>query len=274
MKKSLLAGIAFGLIAAAGSASAADMAVKAPPMAPAWYDWTGFYVGVNGGYSWGRSSTNVTGTTSAPSTLAFPLSHDMDGGLGGGQIGYNWQFNHNWLFGLEADIQGTGQKGTAQAPTFLFTPGVAVAALPSVTATGSLAQKLPWFGTARARLGVEPTDHWLLYVTGGLAFGEVENTATATTSVAFPGGPVLASAASTGSANNTRAGWTIGGGAEWVISGRWTAKVEYLYIDLGTISDTFAFTGLSTGGFATASASSHITDNIFRAGVNYRFTGL
>ena len=51
MKKSLLAGIAFGLIAAAGSASAADMAVKAPPMAPAWYDWTGFYVGVNGGYS-------------------------------------------------------------------------------------------------------------------------------------------------------------------------------------------------------------------------------
>src|SRR5580704_15823836 len=192
MKKSLLAGVAFGLIAAAGSASAADMAVKAPPAAPAWYDWTGFYAGVNGGYSWGKSSTNVSGTTSAPSILAFPLSQSMDGGLGGGQIGYNWQFNHNWLFGLEADIQGTGQRGTAQAPTFLFVPGVAGALLPNVTATGTLAEKLPWFGTVRARLGIEPSDHWLLYVTGGLAYGEIKSTATATSSTAFTGGPVLA----------------------------------------------------------------------------------
>jgi outer membrane immunogenic protein len=274
MKKSFLAGAAFGLILAAGSANAADMALKAPPAAPAWYDWTGFYVGVNGGYSWGKSSTNLTGTTSVPSALAFPLSHNMDGGLGGGQIGYNWQINHNWLFGLEADIQGTGQRGTAQAPTFVFVPAPGALALPNITATGTLAQKLPWFGTVRARLGVEPSDHWLLYVTGGLAYGQVNSTATATTSTAFPGGPVLATAASTGTANNTRAGWTIGGGAEWVISGRWTAKVEYLYIDLGTVTDSFAFTGLGMGGFATATTSSHITDNIFRAGVNYRFTGL
>jgi outer membrane immunogenic protein len=125
----------------------------------------------------------------------------------------------------------------------------------------------------RARLGVEPTDHWLLYITGGLAFGEVKSTATATTSVAFPGGPVLGTAASSGSANDTRAGRMIGGGTEWAISGRWTAKVEYLYVDLGTISDTFAFTGLSTGGFATATANFQITDNIFRAAVNYRFSG-
>ena len=276
MKNNIFGGIAVSALVIAAplsAASAADMALKAPPPAPAWYDWTGFYAGVNGGYSWGKSSTNVSGTTSAPSTLAFPLSQSMDGGLGGGQIGYNWQFNHNWLFGLEADIQGTGQKGTAQAPTFLFTGGPAILAVPAVTATGSLEQKLPWFGTVRARLGVEPTDHWLLYVTGGLAYGEVKSIATATTSVAFAGGPVLASAASTGTASDTHAGWTIGAGSEWVISGRWTAKLEYLYMDLGTISDTFGFTGLAVGGFATATASSHITDNIFRAGVNYRFTG-
>jgi outer membrane immunogenic protein len=79
--------------------------------------------------------------------------------------------------------------------------------------------------------------------------------------------------ASSGTANTTRAGWTIGGGAEWVLSGPWTAKVEYLYIDLGTVTNSFTFTGLATGGFATATSSSHVTDNIFRAGINYRFGG-
>jgi outer membrane immunogenic protein len=268
MKKLILSAVA---VVFTMPAFAADMALKAPPPAAPWYDWTGFYAGVNGGYSWGRSSTAVTATTVVPSTLVFPLSQSMNGGLGGGQIGYNWQFNKNWLWGLEADIQGTGQRGTAQAPNFLFVPAPGAVALPNVTATGTLAQKLPWFGTVRARLGVEPSDHWLLYVTGGLAFGQVNSTATATTSTAFPGGPVLASAASTATANTTRVGWTIGAGAEWVISGPWTAKVEYLYMDLGTINNAFAFTGLAGGGFATAATSSHITDNILRVGVNYHF---
>ena len=193
MKRNIVGGLAVSTLLVGvpfSVASAADMALKAPPPPPVVYDWTGFYAGVNGGYSWGKSSTNVTGTTSAPSTLAFPLSESLDGGLVGGQIGYNWQFNHNWLFRLEADIQGTWQKGTAQAPTFTFTPVGIGNVLPVITATGSLAQKLPWFGTVRARLGVEPSDHWLLYVTGGLAYGEVESTATATTATAFAGGPV------------------------------------------------------------------------------------
>jgi outer membrane immunogenic protein len=270
MKKLLLATTAFVAFAAINSAGAADLALKAPPPAPAWYDWTGFYAGVNGGYSWGRSSTYVTGTTAIPSTFAFPLSQKMDGPLGGGQIGYNWQFNHNWLFGLEADIQATGQRGTAATPTFTFTPVTTAPAPTTITSTGSLAQKMPWFGTLRARFGVEPTDHWLLYVTGGLAFGEVDSTATATTSSAIAGGAATVATA-TGTANNTRAGWTIGGGAEWVLSGPWTAKVEYLYMDLGTITNTFAFTGLAIGGFATATSSSHVTDNIVRVGLNYHF---
>jgi outer membrane immunogenic protein len=277
MKCNIIRGIAASallIVAPFSVAIAADMALKAPPPAPAWYDWTGFYAGVNGGYSWGKSSSTVTGTTGVPSTFTFPLSTNMDGGLGGGQIGYNWQFNKNWLFGLEADIQGTWQKGSAQAPTFSFTPTATIAPLPTTTGTGVLTQKLPWFGTARARLGVEPSDHWLLYVTGGLAYGQVNTSANTSTSVAFPGGPVLAAASATGTANTTRAGWTIGAGAEWVLSGRWTAKVEYLYIDLGTVNNAFAFTGLAGGAFATVATSSHITDNIFRAGVNYRFSGL
>jgi outer membrane immunogenic protein len=270
MKKFLVAASAVMALAAIDTANAADMALKAAPAPPAWYDWTGFYVGLNTGYSWGRSSTYDVATT-APAAFAFTTRQNMDGWLGGGQAGYNWQFNKNMLFGLEADIQGTGQRGTVGLPTFVFTPPPGAVALPSTTATGTLAQKLPWFGTVRARLGIEPTDHWLLYVTGGLAYGEVKTTGTATATTAFPGGPVLATF--TGSATNstTRAGWTVGVGSEWVISGPWTAKIEYLYVDLGTVNNTFVVTGGPVGSFTGLTANSRITDNIFRVGVNYRF---
>lgn len=249
--------------AAIQSANAADLALKAPP-APVWYDWTGFYVGLNAGYSWGKSSTTYD-------VVGLPLnstSQSMNGGLGGGQIGYNWQFNRNWLFGLEADIQGTGQRGTAVLPTVVFVPPPGALALPNTTSTASLAQKLPWFGTVRARVGIEPTDHWLLYVTGGLAYGEVKSTAAVTTSVAFPGGPVIGGAAATATVNTTRAGWTVGGGVEGVISGPWTAKLEYLYMDLGTLNNAFLGIGPT---FPAIGTSSHVTDNILRVGVNYRF---
>jgi outer membrane immunogenic protein len=224
-----------------------------------WYDWTGFYAGGNGGFSWGRSATEYTGTGVG---LPFATTQNMDGGLGGGQIGYNWQFNRNWLFGLEADIQGTGQGGTVPFPTVVVPPGGTISVIPGFTTTGSLSQNLPWFGTVRARLGVLPGDHWLLYATGGLAYGGIDSTFNVTSTTTT--GTVTTGA---GSANNIRAGWTVGGGVEWVISGPWTAKLEYLYMDLGTFANTFT----GTGAYGTVTTSSHITDNIFRAGINYRF---
>jgi outer membrane immunogenic protein len=246
---------------------------KAPVEVP--YDWSGFYVGLNGGYSWGRSATDF----SVAGVTVLSTTQDLRGWVFGGQAGYNWQFNRNWLFGLEADIQATGQRGSFNFPTGTvgpICPGPAAVALPCTTTvtTGTFEQKLPWFGTARARLGVLPGDRVLLYVTGGLAFGEVETdaTATSTTTTAFlPNGPVVGTTVTnaTASANTTRGGWTVGGGAEWVISGPWTAKVEYLHIDLGTITNTFA----AFGGFGTVTASSHVTDDIVRVGLNYRFGG-
>jgi outer membrane immunogenic protein len=278
MKRILLGCATLAVVAMGAPAMAADLPAapvyKAPVMAPApWYDWTGFYVGLNGGYSWGRSASDF-------SVAGVPLvstTTNMNGWVGGGQAGYNWQFNRNWIFGVEADLQATGQKGTLALPgvTTTFCPPAGALALPctTTTTTGSFEQKLPWFGTARARLGFEPADRWMLYVTGGLAFGEVETNAgiATTATVAFPGGPVIATttAAAAASANTTRAGWTVGGGAEWVISGPWTAKVEYLYVDLGTVTNTFA----GIGAFAPLTTSSHITDNIVRLGVNYRFGG-
>jgi outer membrane immunogenic protein len=265
MKKLWLGNVAL-LALAIAPATAADlkprpMLTKAPVMAPI-YNWSGFYLGLNGGYSWGRSSTDftVTGVT------VGSVSQDLNGWLGGGQIGYNWQVQ-TFVIGVEADIQATGQKGTFDFATPTVCPTITIRPLPCVTGNGSVEQKLPWFGTLRARLGVTPAPTWLLYATGGLAYGEVETNATFTAATAFPGGPVIASVSTAANSNTTRVGWTIGAGAEWAISGPWTAKLEYLFMDLGTVNNSF--TGL--GPFTLVSTSSRVTDNVFRAGVNYRF---
>jgi outer membrane immunogenic protein len=285
MRKLLLGSTALLALAVSAPVMAADLPAapvyKAPALVPLpVYDWTGFYVGVNGGYSWGKSATDYTVTGFAP----FSTSQSMNGWVFGGQAGYNWQFNRNWIFGLEADLQATGQHGTAALPGLsttvtipcLPTTNICFPTVTTTTTTGSVEQKLPWLGTARARLGFLPADRWMLYVTGGLAFGEVETSAAAsstTTTTLGLGGPVVGTTTATAaaSANTTRAGWTVGAGSEWVISGPWTAKVEYLYVDLGNVSNNFTFAGLP--GAPVVTTSSHVTDNIVRVGLNYRFGG-
>ena len=231
MKKLLLAGAASLVLAV--PAMAADLG-QPPVIAPV-YNWTGFYFGGNGGYGLGNSSTNYTAIGLTP----FSTSQSMNSWVAGGQLGFNWQFNENWVFGAEADIQGTGQNSTAT--------------LPSLGIAGSFEQRLPFFFTARLRLGFLPVDSWMLYVTGGAAYGEVETNATVTTTAA------------TSMSSSTNIGWTVGGGTELLISGAWTAKLEYLYVDLGTVSTP------GTGTFPTLNTGSHVTESIVRVGVNYQF---
>ena len=144
MKKLLAAAAAIVALAATSSAWAADLpppqVFKAPPPPP-WYDWTGFYIGGNGGYSWGRGATNYAVAGRAP----FSTTQAINGGLGGGQIGYNWQFNHNWLLGIEADFQGTGERGGSGLPTIVIPPIIGAAVVPGSTTTANLSQSLPWF---------------------------------------------------------------------------------------------------------------------------------
>ena len=267
MRKVVVACVALSALAVTGPAFATDLPLKAPPYAPPApvYDWTGFYLGINGGYSWGNSSTSYSGTDAITGLPFTPLSmsQSMDGWLGGGQIGYNWQFNRNWLLGLEADIDGTSQKGSAALPSVSGTFGV-IALFPFTT-TASLSQSLPWFGTARLRLGVLPSDHWLLYVTGGLAYGEVDSSSTISNTTTTGAGTTTVTMS--GSQDTTKVGWTIGGGVEWALAAHWSAKLEYLYMDLGTVSG--AFTGV--GAYSTLVTSSHVTDDILRAGFNYKF---
>jgi outer membrane immunogenic protein len=261
MNKSLLASAALvGLTAS--SVFAADMRVKAPVKAPVVYDWTGFYIGANIGWSFGSQSTDFT-IASLPVVSA---SHAMDGILGGIQDGYNWQ-SGNWVVGFESDIQATGQKGTSSltdsvATTTTTNPCLPVASCPTTitTTANALATsdvRLQWFGTIRGRLGVTPSARWLVYATGGVAYGEVQ-----TNESLLTGGATFAA-----STNTIHSGWTVGGGIEAALTDDWTAKVEYLYIDLGHMVSTF--TGVVP--FTPIATSTHVTDNIVRLGINYRF---
>lgn len=304
--KRVLIGIATITSLLATSAFAADLPVRTYTKAPVYvepvYDWTGFYVGGNIGYSWGRSSTDLGFSDSTGGALlATPGKFNMDGVIGGGQIGYNWQ-RDKWVFGLEADIQGSGQEGnmTGVCPgnTTTFTRGsptnaAAVAGTCSagffgdtgnfnvggLPVTDTLSQKLDWFGTVRGRVGPTLTPTLFVYATGGLAYGEVKSTDTiAGINLVGTNGtnsiPTAVPVAASVSNSTINVGWTAGVGVEGVISGNWTAKLEYLYIDLGNVSGTLLSPIVSpTGGFVTKSYNSHITDNILRVGVNYRWGG-
>ena len=264
MKCNFIRGIAVSallIVAPLGVVSAADLALKAPPPPLVVDEWTGPYIGLNLGGSWGRSRTSYNDPD--PAFVPFSTSQHMDGVLGGAQIGYNVQFNRTWLAGLEADFQGTSQRGTATLPP--VNELICGAACTSITTSGTLAQKLPWFGTVRARLGAEPSSNLLLYVTGGLAYAQIKSTAATNVVVMTPGGTFTAAMSS--SVNNDRAGWTAGAGAEWMFAKQWSAKVEYLYMDYGHIND--GFTGV--GALAVLGISSHVTDNVLRAGVNLHF---
>jgi opacity protein-like surface antigen len=162
-------------------AIAADLPVRPPAPAPVmvpYLNWSGFYIGLNGGYSWGHSSRDLNffnplnGVTIATGTGS---GRDLNGGVFGGQIGYNWQAA-NWVFGIEADAQWTGQKGgtTVLCPVVAGCFPTALAAVPANAASATLNDKLDWFATFRGRVGVLVTPGVLLYGTGGAAWGEVE----------------------------------------------------------------------------------------------------
>jgi outer membrane immunogenic protein len=281
MKKLLLAGAAIASMFAT-SAFAADLPVKAPPIvAPIW-NWTGFYIGANGGYSWGRANTSQVAVTSIFPTLGFaPFRQDVNGGLGGGQAGYNWQVDPRWLIGVEGDIQWTGEKSDRNltlASARYGSNGVGIpvgtgADFNSIaTLSAALSYNLQWFATFRGRVGLLATPQTLLYATGGLAVGEFKYSAATNLGVQVFG-PGLAGTTPTGvafnfpvgpaaSGSDTRAGWTVGAGIEHKFTQNWSGKLEYLYMDFG--SKTYFY-----GTANQADVSFH--DQVFRAGINYEF---
>lgn len=247
-------------VASAVTVPAADIArpvYKAPPPVPASYNWTGFYLGANLGGGWGHESHELF--NGIPGNSEGGFTHDPRGVIGGGQIGFNWQFApwFGWgtgvVLGVEADIQGSSQKsrvdGAFSDP--IFGP---------VTFSGGVENKLKWFGTVRGRAGIA-FDRVLWYGTGGWAFGKSELAEGALTS-SNAGGLIASTAFNT---SNSMDGWTVGGGIEWAFLDNWTAKLEYLYIDFGSRNNV----AIPGGPFIITNG--HFTDNVARAGVNYKF---
>lgn len=249
------------LVAIVQGASAADLPIKARPYAPAVVSWAGFYGGLNVGYSSGRSSLadNLACTPAGGCNPLFPVSSltsdtSVAGWISGGQIGYNYQLQSNIIVGLEADLQWADQKGTAT----VISPGAVSRGLAPPFTSDQV--KLDWFGTVRGRVGAIVNNN-LWYVTGGWAYGKLELNSTSTLGPGF-GFPAAGTPATF---SGTKSGYALGTGVEVPLVGRWTAKLEYLYMKLGTVGGTYNPPGAAT------TVSADLKDHIGRIGANYRF---
>jgi outer membrane immunogenic protein len=215
MKHTFLAGlVVLAAGAMAGAADAADLGARYPqqpyvkaPLYNPAFSWTGFYLGLNGGGGWGHSAWDRTG------------GFDLSGGVIGGTAGFNWQTGQMVL-----GVTGTTVTGCATGCT----------------------TRNDWLGTVRGRAGYA-FDRFLPYVTGGVAFGDIN-----------------ASTPGFAGASQTNLGWTLGAGMEVAILGNWSAKAEYLHVDLGSFN-----CGLSCGPTFTDNVS--LREELVRGGVNYRF---
>jgi outer membrane immunogenic protein len=265
MKRLLLSSAA--VAALVGQAYAADLPARtyAPvlPPPPA-FTWTGFYVGVNAGASWSGSSVTpvLSGaflsdpySSEYRSLYGTKASNNSTGFTGGGQIGYNWQVA-NFVFGLEGDINYQNNDADVRQ--------TAVAASPlSGTINKTFHPTDGWFATIRPRFGIA-FGQALVYATGGLAVGDERSKITITDNTNNP-------YTWSGSSDDTRTGWVVGGGLEYALNQNWTIKGEYLYVDLGTRNFALANAASNSIQAYTMGVSEKDRFSVARLGVNYKF---
>jgi outer membrane immunogenic protein len=228
-----------------GSAYAADLPAgpapvkAAPSFIPVGYNWTGFYFGANGGGNWTNTKDTIT---DVPTNAAiFTGSTNGSGFLAGGQIGFNYQFSPNWVAGLEADADWANNKN----------------AVLSADASNRHDGKLQAMGTGRARLGYA-VNNWLIYGTGGFAWSVGQVTRTQLFNTVNAATPITAE-----TTNNTRFGWSVGGGVEWGFAPNWSVRAEYLFLGLQKTNYTFPLAGRTTASTLNISEA--------RAALNYKF---
>lgn len=235
----------------ASTAMAADAIVyeTAPEAVADTFIWTGGYVGVNAGYAGGKFKHPFSGD-------GFGYDGSMDGSLdvtssgfvGGVQAGYNWQINQT-VIGLETDFQGSGVKGEVSG-------NLAYDGFDFIDARAST--KVNWFGTTRARVGYVPTERFMVYATGGAAYGKVKSSASFSVDGGDFGGEI--------SKSKTKFGYVAGAGAEYAVTNNVTLKTEYLYTDLGKMN-LVNF----NDDYSSFSADAKVKFHTVRVGLNYKF---
>jgi outer membrane immunogenic protein len=242
MRKFSLTLLAAAIGLAASQASAADLPRKAPayiPPAPPLITWTGCYIGANIGGAFGNASVTGNGGSGGE------VSTNGSGFAGGGQIGCDYQFaGTGWVIGFRDMFDGTSNKRSGTLPTSV--PGIG----------GDVVNfNNQWFNTLTGRLGYAVAPTWLLYFQGGGAWAHTSTNITS-------GGVQI------GQTSNTRSGWTIGGGVEWMFAPHWSAFLEGNYMDFGTRNGTVFGVAACAGGCAYAAKA---TETTVLVGVNYRF---
>jgi outer membrane immunogenic protein len=253
---------AVAVVGFASVASAADMPMKAAPMvAPvAAYNWTGFYVGGDVGARWSSAqwtTLNFGNGNPAPSAVDNGVNLNKTSFRVGGYTGYNWMFAPAWLAGLEADIGWAG--GTATHTPF---PGASVFEAGTGTGTDFVNVKLGWDGSVRGRLGYLVAPNWLVYGTGGVAWQQINTSATCNGG----GNSYCSLGVFSDSSTVTKVGWTVGGGVETMLWGNWIGRAQYRYADFGSVSNTFP-PALATG----FNASVRVRTNTAVLGLAYKF---
>lgn len=282
MNKYLVVASAIAAFSFIGSVHAADMPAKAPvykaPVAMP-YSWTGFYVGLNGGYGWKSDPTlslSDTGTTGEFSNISgAPVTYGLGGLVGGVQAGYNWQVNQNWLLGLETDFSGGKISGSGQSSFLSAGDG---------TFNVNAHSEVDWFGTVRGRVGYLISPDLLWFGTGGLAYGSVKTRAALVNatmngaflnagSLGFLCGPI-GSECLVGDSSKVQTGYVVGAGFEYAFARSMSLKVEYSYVNLGS-GQTFSVVALNSNGHPSpafvSATPSDIAFNIVRLGFNYKF---
>ncbi|MDR3468126.1 MAG: outer membrane beta-barrel protein [Xanthobacteraceae bacterium] len=269
--------------AAALPAMMVGQAMAAPP-SPA-YNWSGFYVGGNAGGGWGHSTANTTANcnqllfdgpynayvcASDFVTQNGPLFNavgagtiDSTGFTGGAQVGYNLQYQ-GLVFGLETDFGAFQLRGQTQHSG--DSSGFFGASNPSVfTITNSVSTD--WLYTLRGRVGAPVLPNLLLYATGGLAVTRVGINTTYGDTSTF----LTPTGAANYGASGVRTGWTIGAGVEWGFASQWSAKVEYLYLNFGSMSVSGLLQAAGSGYRQGLSTTTDLTAQIARVGINRHF---
>ena len=236
------------LVGFGDSALAADLPVPAPPpvyvppVVPV-YNWTGSYVGINGGWGWGTAKWTVAPIPATPLAAGLSNSISDNGGVVGGTLGFNWQIAGfgGFVFGAEGDWDFSAINTGTTATVCNF--------------SGNCQTGNNWLATVRGRAGYA-WDRILFYGTAGGAFANVQTVFNGAT------------------AGHGQAGWTVGAGVEWAFADNWSAKVEYLYVDLGNGNVTCTLNPQCTTGPFPATGipvSVGLTENLVRAGINFKF---